>query len=262
MAHSSATLAANTFAPFRERPRELTIAGLHGFDAVRLEAKHHPLPERLGRVATAGDAQPGGGAGGETRFGDEPADGGRSDPAAVQVENRRPANIDAELTGPGFVVGVESTLAEHLAPHDSGSWRWEYRRTATLAPLAEPWRDAIRRRIDGPSRPTCLGSMQLLKHALALSRAAQDGAFGPDPVDLHLVYLFWEPSNAEAHEEVARHREEVDTFAAEVAGGGPTFHALTHQQLWGAWQTGGAAPGWRAAHARSLAERYDVAVAS
>lgn len=46
-AHSSATLAANTFAPFRGRARDLTIAGLSGFDALRLEAKHHPLPERL-----------------------------------------------------------------------------------------------------------------------------------------------------------------------------------------------------------------------
>jgi len=229
--YSSATLAANTFAPFRDHEDALTIAGLAGFDTVRLEAKHHPLPEQLER-----------------------------DGVPVAVEDRRAANLDAELTGPGVVVGVESKLTEHLTAHEPGPWRHEYRRTATLDPLPEHWRDAVRRRMHGSSTTTFLGAAQLLKHALALSRAAQNRAFGPDPVALHLVYLYWEPDDAEQPDAVLQHRAEVDAFAAEVAGDGPTFHALTHRQLWDAWRTDPGSPRWLVRHAAALEERYGVEV--
>lgn len=221
-AHSSAALAGNTFAGFHEHVGDLTLGGLTGFRTMRLEAQHHPLP-----------------------------------PA---TEDRRPANLDVELTGPGIVVGVESKLTEHLAPHGPDRWRWEYRRTDTLAPLPEAWRDAIRRRTTGPAVETFLGAQQLLKHALAVSRAARAGAFGPDPVDLHLVYLYWEPADGEAHDEVRRHRAEVAAFAAEIAGAGPGFHALTHRELWDAWEGDPDAPDWLAGHVAQLRQRYDVAV--
>lgn len=221
-AHSSAALAGNTFAGFHGHVGDLALGGLTGFRTMRLEAQHHPLP-----------------------------------PA---TEDRRPANLDVELTGPGIVVGVESKLTEHLGPHGPDRWRWEYRRTETLAPLPEPWRDAIRRRTTGPAVETFLGAQQLLKHALALARAAQAGAFGRDPVDLHLVYLYWEPADGDGIDEVRRHRAEVEAFAAEVAGAGPRFRALTHRELWEAWEQDPGAPAWLAGHVAQLRQRYDVAV--
>lgn len=221
-AHSSAALAGNTFAGFHGNVGDLVLGGLTGFGTMRLEAQHHPL--------------------------------------APAAEDRRPANLDVELTGPGIVVGVESKLTEHLAPHGADRWRWEYRRTDTLAPLPEPWRDAIRRRATGPAVETFLGAQQLLKHALALSRAARAGAFGRDPVDLHLVYLYWEPADGDAIDEVRRHRAEVAAFAEEVAGDGLRFRALTHRELWEAWEGDSDAPAWLARHVAQLRQRYDVAV--
>jgi hypothetical protein len=222
-AYSSATLAANTFAPFRGREHDLTIAGLSGFDALRLEARHHPLP-------------------------DDVADG-------------RAANLDVELTGPGIAVGIESKLTEPLTAHVPRRWRWEYARTETLAPLSDPWRDAIRRRLQGSTTPTFLDAAQLLKHALALARAARAGDLGPSPVDLHLVYLYWEPADVELPDAVLEHRAEVAAFADEVAGHGPTFHALTHQQLWDGWRSAPESPRWLVRHADALEERYEVELA-
>lgn len=245
-AHSSAALAGNTFAGFHGHEADLTLAGLSGFQTLRLEAKHHPLPERVGGSAT-GDA-------------------------SAPVDERRPANLDAELVGPGVVVGVESKLTEHLAARDRDRWRWEYRRTEVLAPLPAPWRDAIRRRTTGATTPSHLDAQQLLKHALGICRSARDGAFGPDPVDLHLVYLYWEPADGDAIDAVVRHREEVAAFAEEVGGGGfgagdahepgpsLTFHATTHRELWDAWETADAVVPRVARHAAALRERYDVAI--
>lgn len=227
-AHSSATLAANTFAPFHGRPQDLTIAGLSGFEALRLEARHHPLPEQL--------------------------DG-------TGVQHRREANLDAELTGPGVVVGIESKLTEHLAARPTKPLRWEYRRTATVFPLPEPWRDAVRRRQEGSETPTFLDTAQLLKHAVGLCRSAQDGAFGTEHVDLHLIYLYWEPADGDTIEEVVQHRTEVQAFADETRGPGLTFHAVTHRELWEGWAAERAL-GWVASHARALAERYGIAVGS
>jgi hypothetical protein len=229
-AHSSAALAANTFAPFHGREDDLTIAGLSGATGLRLEAKHHPLP------AT------------------EP-------PAPDEGDARRPANLDAELAGPGIVVGVESKLTEHLTVAEPSRWRWDYRRTAVLDPLPGQWREAIQRHAAGETAPRFLHAAQLLKHGLALCRSAAEGAFGPHPVDLHLVYLYWEPANGGEIDAVLEHREEVAAFAAEVAGPGLTFRACTHQQLWDAWRTGSGSPRWVTDHARALEERYRVAVA-
>ncbi|CAB4948807.1 unannotated protein [freshwater metagenome] len=229
--YSSATLAANTFAPFRERADALTFTGLGGFEGVRLEAKHHPLPERLEQ-------------------------GG----VLKEVANRREANLDAELTGPGVLVGVESKLTEHLRAEEPEALSGHYRRTATLAPLPEQWRAAIRRRMGGSSTAAFLDAAQLLKHGLALSRAAADGAFGPWPVDVHLVYVYWRPSNAEDFEELEAHRAEVDAFAEEVAGEGLTFHAITHQQLWDAWRGDDRSPAWLVHHANAVEQRYGVEI--
>jgi hypothetical protein len=229
-AHSSATLAASTFAPFLGREHDLTIAGLSGFAGLRLEAKHHPLPV------------PG-------------------PPGSAADDDRRPANLDAELTGRGIVVGVESKLTEHLAAAEHGGWRGEYRRAGVLDPLPEPWRDAIRRRARGGTSQRFLNATQLLKHGLALCRSADDGSFGPDPVDLHLVYLYWEPDNGHEIEAVLEHREEVAAFAAEVGGPGLAFRACSHQQLWDEWRTGSGSPRWLVDHARALEERYRIAVA-
>ena len=54
--------------------------------------------------------------------------------------------------------------------------------------------------------------------------------FSDRPVTL--LYLFWEPANAEASPVFAAHRAEISEFAARMTGSSPTFEAMSYPELW------------------------------
>lgn len=73
---------------------------------------------------------------------------------------------------------------------------------------------------------------QLLKHMLGLSN---------DGCAMDLLYLWYDTGLDDA----SRHREEIDRFAAAVAGDKITFHARTYQEAFYALErSGGGSPAW------------------
>jgi hypothetical protein len=61
---------------------------------------------------------------------------------------------------------------------------------------------------------------QLIKHALALTSRFHGR-------ELHLVYVWWEPTNADEIEQVHAHRAEVSELSRRLDGSAPHLHALT-----------------------------------
>ena len=74
-----------------------------------------------------------------------------------------------------------------------------------------------------------------------------------------LLYLFWEPANADEFSVFREHRREIAEFADRVRGSNPAFAAMSYRELWQGW--GDADPPlWLAQHLARLRARYDVAI--
>jgi hypothetical protein len=122
---------------------------------------------------------------------------------------------------------------------------------ATTSEL-EPWRrelDRLRREFQH-YRHVDPGA--LIKFALALGRT-----FPERPTIL--LYLYWEPLNADRFEEFCRHRQETAELADATRDGRVTFVPQRVQAMWQEW-AGRAAPGWLADHVDRLRARYCVSV--
>ena len=70
-----------------------------------------------------------------------------------------------------------------------------------------------------------------------------------------LVYLYWEPANAEDLIEYRDHRNEVDDFSALVDDCATRFVALSYPALWHSWATNLTWPGMPG-HIARLQQRY------
>jgi len=161
----------------------------------------------------------------------------------------RAPNLDLVLSGPGGVIGIESKLTEYLTRH-----------RAVFSPAyADHINDARResgyfqemlRLMETPDRYAWLDAAQLIKHAFGLARtfAGQD---------VTLLYLYWEPTNADGSPEFARHRQDIATFADRVAGSTPTFAAMSYAELWQFWHEAEPAD-WLVRHLGDLRARYGV----
>jgi hypothetical protein len=159
------------------------------------------------------------------------------------------ANLDVLLRGPDLVVGVESKLTETLSPHDPVTWREPYWSDEMPTLLDAPWCAVFEDSLHARWQPSRLGVEQLIKHALAIRSNF------PDPTRRHLVYVYWEPSDGAAVEEVVAHRGEVADLAARLTGADPGFHHLTYAQLLEEWE-GIADP----RHLAELRARYAVSL--
>jgi hypothetical protein len=97
-----------------------------------------------------------------------------------------------------------------------------------------------------------LDAAQLIKHAFGLARYFQG-----QPVTL--LYLYWEPADAERHVIFGQHQREVARFSDLVSGGFPEFRAQSYRELWKSWQLL-AEPSWLHEHVTNLQARYDVSL--
>lgn len=74
-----------------------------------------------------------------------------------------------------------------------------------------------------------------------------------------LVYLFWEPTNAEDIPEYRKHRQEVELFSREVEDSEILFLGISNSGLWRYWSKESR---WRGmlAHIDSLRQRYELSI--
>ena len=154
-------------------------------------------------------------------------------------------------------VAVAARCTEHLAPR-RGQVARAYDRFLDESDELTAWRGQLRELREQPGVYRHLDAAALVKHALALGRNFPDR-----PVTL--LYLFWEPLDADAFPEFRRHREEVQRFARAIAAGGEGggkvgFRAASFEELWRDWVAMADPPHWLAGHLRLLRARYGVAI--
>ena len=158
-------------------------------------------------------------------------------------------NLDIVAEAPPGVVAVESKCTEPLqrtAPYFSPAFAEQIcdeRRAGVWFRAMETVRAA-------PRSFSSLDVAQLIKHAFGLARC-----FKERPATL--LYLYWEPLDADREAVVLAHRREIERFARLVAGGFPAFRAQSYRALWAEWQEA-TQPSWLKDHVANLRARYDV----
>lgn len=173
---------------------------------------------------------------------------GRSGFTYMQFEAKAPTGLGGtpphlDLLAVGAkVVAVEAKCTEWMNGKEA-KFASSYE---GLAPVLgeSPWfaqMQALRRK---PREFQYLDAAQLVKHAFGLSVQFA----GREVV---LVYLYWEPRNAEEWEPCLRHREEARQLAQAVEAARVKLVPMSYESLWKGWQSGG-----DAGHLEYLRERY------
>jgi len=74
----------------------------------------------------------------------------------------------------------------------------------------------------------------------------------------HLVYVWWEPTNADQIPELVIHQQEVNDLRQRLGDASPRLHALTYTELFAEW--GQLDVPWIAEHIAQLQARYSTAI--
>ena len=165
------------------------------------------------------------------------------------VSSRAP-NLDVLLTGPAGVIGIESKLTEPLSRHRA-VFSPRYRERIRDERRESAWFHEMLALEEDPKRYAWLDAAQLVKHAFGLAHTFPDGT-------VTLLYLYWEPRNAERFPLFVEHRREIDAFSRRVAGSRPSFRTMTYPELWRTWSA--APPSWLTVHLDALRARYEVEI--
>ena len=127
-----------------------------------------------------------------------------------------------------------------------------YDQLLATTPGLDAWRRQLERLRREPQQYRHVDPGALIKFALALGRTF------PDRPTV-LLYLYWEPLNADRFEEFCRHRNETAELADAVRDARVTFDPQSLDALWQDWAARGA-PSWLADHVARLRARYCVSI--
>jgi hypothetical protein len=159
-----------------------------------------------------------------------------------------PPNLDVVLEGDGPILAIESKCLEYMSRKDAEfapayftDIQDERRETAWFAEMGRLSKE--------PADYRHLDAAQLIKHAMGLAHSFPGQS-------VTLLYVWWEPTNAESFPIFAHHRDEVLSFAQRVAGSDIRFEWTTYRQLWTQWS----AEGLDAAHIAALHKRYSIEI--
>jgi hypothetical protein len=149
-------------------------------------------------------------------------------------------------------VCVESKFLETLWPKKA-KFADSYERA--IKSLAEPEWAAVYRELKANLRRFgFLDAAQLVKHYLGMRNTLGNGN-----ARQALLYVYWEPDNADEIEAYRRHREEVEYFTDAVSGGQIEFAARSYRQLWSEWRETSTWDGM-ATHLSHLEKRYSFSI--
>lgn len=144
-------------------------------------------------------------------------------------------------------VAVESKLLEYVRPHKPAQVAAKYRQIDD-ARRDSRWYAAL---VSVPEFEI-LDAYQLIKHYLGLSRSSEARP-------IKLVYIYWEPQNAEEHDLFLKHRSEIAEFAKLIAEEGSQFYAISYIDHWTELESL-EEPTWIHPHLEALRNRYQVLV--
>jgi hypothetical protein len=138
-----------------------------------------------------------------------------------------PPHLDL-IAGGEVPVAIESKCTEWMEPK-AAKFSTSYDRL-NVSHGNSAWFEQIRHLRNQPSQYSFLDAAQLVKHALGLI-----SMYGSRSVNL--VYLYWEPRNAEAWDDCRVHRSEAEDFALRVADSNIRLTPMTYKELWDEWET-------------------------
>jgi len=162
-----------------------------------------------------------------------------------------PPHLDVVLVGPHHVVAIESKCIEHLGTR-APAFKKSYERLLKSKHQSKSWLDEMTEIKNGRREYRHLDAAQLIKHAFGLANCCKNGS-------AILLYLYWEPKNAADIPELAAHRRELEAFEKRVAGGSPSFRAISYRELWAQWARMDR-PAWLRGHVANLRKRYEVEI--
>ena len=187
--------------------------------------------------------------------------GGHADFAALAFEKQLPIfvggrapNLDVFLTAPGRALAIESKLTEHLSKKPPAKFSTAYDRLAGKVDLS--WWTMYERLKDEPEAFTYLDAAQLVKHYFGLKTYCGKNAVG----EATLLYLYWEPEDADRYPELGAHAREAAELKEAVSDPAVSFETLSYPELWASWSEL-AEPAWLRDHVAALRERYAVSLA-
>lgn len=165
--------------------------------------------------------------------------------------NKSP-NLDMVATAPGKVIGIESKFLEFLRPKPA-EFSPMYREKMDERRKAGGWYRHMLKLMAASHTYCCLDAAQLIKHAYGLANCYPHDA-------VTLLYLFWEPSDADMHPIFVEHRAEAETFKREVRDDQVSFEFMSYPELWARWDALPGAPSWLPSHVKNLRQRYALAI--
>jgi hypothetical protein len=178
---------------------------------------------------------------------------------AVQFEVRcptglrgTPPHLDLVALRGEAAIAVTARCFEYLSRRKTAVAA-SYDQLLATIPELEPWRRQLERLRAQPQHYRHIDAGALIKFALALGRT-----FPERPTTL--LYLYWEPLDADQFEEFGRHRTEASELAEAVRDARVTFAAQSFAAMWREWAARDV-PSWLAAHVDRLRARYCVSVA-
>jgi hypothetical protein len=149
---------------------------------------------------------------------------------------------------------IESKCTEYLTPK-AAAFSKSY--GPVYASVAHPsWRALYTKLCAQPSAYELLDVAQLLKHYLGLKKERSGYVQGAAPSTL--LYLFWEPEDADRWPVFNDHRQEIAAFARALDDPEVRFQWLSYRELWGVWFTSGDEE--LRSHVASLRHRYGVSL--
>lgn len=179
---------------------------------------------------------------------------------AVQFEVRcptglrgTPPHLDLLALRVEVAVAVTVRCIEYLSRRKT-TVAPSYDRLLAATPGLEPWRQQLDRLRDDPRHYRHVDLGALIKFAVALGRTFPER-------QTVLLYLFWEPLDADRFEEFNRHRQELAELQEAVGHGRVTLSAQSFGAMWQQWTEGGT-PDWLADHVNRLRARYCVSIAA
>ena len=166
------------------------------------------------------------------------------------LKGNRPPNLDIFAKSGVQIVAVESKCTESLK-HKAAKFSAQYETAAEK--LFEPGWMAVYRSLKANRNAfRWLDAAQLVKHYLGLRHEYRE-------FRITLLYVFWEPTNADEFGAFRAHREEIGSFASTVQDSAVAFTAMSYPELWQKWE-GVGDPGWLRSHLANLRGRYEISI--
>jgi hypothetical protein len=164
-----------------------------------------------------------------------------------------PPHLDLLALRDRAAVAVTVRCTEYLSRRKSPVAP-SYDRLLAQTPGLDPWADQLAELRAAPDRRQYIDLGALVKHALALGRTFPDRPAS-------LLYLYWEPLDADRFTEFGEHRRELGELAEAIEGARVAFTSRSFTSLWRDWDAQ-ASPSWLPRHVARLRARYGVTLAS